>query len=199
MGALLDRWSRAKTEIKLYDTQLTKATETTIFKKIKTGSAPIITDSNSELFRTQTKNIFNAILQKLDIDGKEIESEQDAHKSPTKRSSKSKLELSNDSFEFIQENCTDGLFKKMNQNKSIVRLDGKDFEVNISAHRTPVIDLSSWKEVVVEGKIPSYIQKLSNYLLNLGYEILLVKNNQITIAIDGLQYSVRLTGKTKLF
>lgn len=198
MGALLDRWTRAKSEIKLYDAQLVKITETAIFKKINSGSAPVITDSKTELFKTQTKNIFDAIVQNLDVNGDEpkIEDIQGSHK---KRSVVSKDKLTGDAFEFLQENATNGLFKKLSTSKANIKIDNKDYEVNISSHRTSVVDLASWKEVIVEGKIPSFVQKISNYLLNLEYEILLIKNNQITIDINGSQYSIRFTGKSKLF
>ncbi len=199
MGVLLDRWTRAKSEIKLYDGQLVKITETAIFKKINSGSAPVITDSKSELFRSQTKNIFNAIIQNLDPNGTDLSELPESHKTPKKRSSNSKEKLATDSFDFIKENATDGLYKAINQNKVAAKIDNKDFEVSISAHRTPVVNLEAWKEVIVDGKIPSFIQKLSNYLLNLEYDILLIKNNQITILIDSSQYSVRFTGKTKIF
>ena len=99
----------------------------------------------------------------------------------------------------IKENVTDSLFKQVNTNKAAARLADKDYEVNISAHRTPVVDISSWTEIVVDGKIPEFVQKTSNYLLNLDYNILLIKNNQITFSIDGSQYSLRFTGKTRLF
>ena len=198
MGALLDRWSRAKSEIKLYDAQLVKITETAIFKKINSGSAPVVVDPKAELFKTQTKNIFNAIIQNLDVNGDEVQS-QDSHIGTQKRSAVSKDKLGNDSFEFIQENSTNGLFTRINANKANVKLDNKVYEVNISSHRTSVVDLASWKEVIVDGKIPVIIQKLSNYLLNLDYQILLIKNNQITINVNDAQYSIRFTGKTKLF
>jgi len=199
MGVLLDRWTRAKSEIKLYDGQLVKITETAIFKKINSGSAPIITDAKSELFRSQTKNIFNAIIQNLDPNGTDLSELPESHKSLKKRSINSKEKLATDSFDFIKENTTDGLYKGINQNKVAAKIDNKDFEISISAHRTPVVNIESWKEVIVDGKIPAFIQKLANYLLNLDYDILLIKNNQITILIDGSQYSVRLTGKTKIF
>ncbi len=199
MGVLLDRWTRAKSEIKLYDGQLVKITETAIFKKINSGSAPVITDAKSELFRSQTKNIFNAIIQNLDPNGTDLSELPESHKSLKKRSVNSKEKLATDSFDFIKENATDGLYKGINQNKFAAKIDNKDFEISISAHRTPVVNIESWKEVIVDGKIPTFIQKLANYLLNLDYDILLIKNNQITILIDGSQYSVRLTGKTKIF
>ncbi len=199
MGVLLDRWTRAKSEIKLYDGQLVKITETAIFKKINSGSAPVITDAKSELFRSQTKNIFNAIIQNLDPNGTDLSELPESHKSLKKRSVNSKEKLATDSFDFIKENATDGLYKGINQNKVAAKIDNKDFEISISAHRTPVVNIESWKEVIVDGKIPTFIQKLANYLLNLDYDILLIKNNQITILIDGSQYSVRLTGKTKIF
>jgi hypothetical protein len=199
MGALLDRWTRAKSEIKLYDGQLVKITETAVFKKINSGSAPLVLDIKSELFRPQTKNIFNAIIQNLDPNGTDLSELPESHKSLKKRSVNSKEKLATDSFDFTKENATDGLFKSVNQNKVAAKLDKKDFEVSISAHRTPVVNMESWKDIIVDGKIPSFIQSLANYLLNLDYDILLIKNNQITVLIDGSQYSVRLTGKAKIF
>ena len=199
MGKLLDRWTRAKSEIKLYDGQLARITETAVFKRMASGQAPVVADEKSQLFRTQSKNIFTAILDGLDVNGLSDTDIQDTHISPKKRSSKSKDRLANDAFDFIKESATDGLFKKINANKAAIRIDTKDFEVSLSTHRTPVVDMSSWKETIIEGKIPLIIQKTSNYLLNLEYSILLIKNNQITFDIDGSQYSIRFTGKTKLF
>jgi hypothetical protein len=199
MGALLDRWSRAKSEIKLYDGQLARITETAIFKRMASGQAAAIADEKAQVFRTQSKNIFTAIVENLDVNGMEPSGDTDDHKRPKKRSGMSKDSLARDSFDFIKENVTDSLFKQINANKAAARLAGKDYEVNISAHRTPVVDMSSWTEIVVDGKIPEFVQKTSNYLLNLDYNILLIKNNQITFSIDGSQYSLRFTGKTKLF
>ncbi len=199
MGALLDRWTRAKSEIKLYDGQLVKITETAIFKKINSGSAPVITDSSSELFKAQSKNIFNAIIDNLDPNGTDLSGSDSGHKPTKKRSANSKEKLSSDAFDFIKENSIDGLFKSINQNKVAAKIENKDFEINISTHRTPIVDLSKWKEIVVDGKIPSFIQKLSNYLLNLDYDILIIKNNQITIQIEDAQYSIKITGKKKIF
>lgn len=196
MGALLERWTRAKSEIRLYDEQLIKITETALFKKICSGSAPVSSDSKAELFRTQSKNIFSSLVQSLDVNGG---SSSEGHKSPKKRSAQSKEKFVDETFDFIRENSTDSLFKKISAAKSAVKIDNKDYEVAISAHRTPLVDLSQWQSVVVEGKIPLFIQNLSNYLLNLDYEILLIKNNQITVLIDQNQYSIRVTGKAKLF
>lgn len=199
MGALLDRWSRAKSEIKLYDGQLARITETAIFKRMASGQAPATMDEKAQIFRTQSKNIFTAIVDNLDVNGMEPSGDTDDHKHPKKHLGVSKDSLARDSFDFIKENVTDSLFKQVNTNKAAARLADKDYEINISAHRTPVVDISSWTEIVVDGKIPEFIQKTSNYLLNLDYDILLIKNNQITFSIDGSQYSLRFTGKTKLF
>lgn len=199
MGALLDKWTRAKSEIKLYDGQLARITETAIFKRMASGQAPVSLDEKAQLFRTQSKNIFNAILDGLDPNGASVIESETSHVSPKKRSAKSKERLASDTFEFIKDKATDGLFKQVNANKASIRIDKKDYEINLSSHRTPVVDMSSWKEVIIDGKIPDIVQKLSNYLLNLDYIILIIKNNQITFDIDGSQYSIRFTGKTKLF
>lgn len=196
MGALLEKWTRAKSEIKLYDEQLVKIAETALFKKMFNGSAPVSTDSKAELFRTQSKNIFNSLVQSLDVNGG---TSSEDHKSPKKRSAQSKDKFIDETFDFIRENATDSLFKKISSAKSATRLDNKDYEVSISCHRTPLVDLAAWQSVIIEGKIPQFVQNLSNYLVKLDYEILLIKNNQITVLIDQNQYSIRITGKSKLF
>jgi hypothetical protein len=199
MGQLLEKWTRAKSEIKLYDGQLARITETTVFKRMSSGQAPVIVDEKTQMFRTQSKNIFNAILDGLDVNGLPNVDTDTSHKSTAKRSGKSKERLASDAFEFIKENATDGLFKQINSNKSAICIDKKHYEVNLSSHRTPIVDISTWKEIVIEGKIPSFIQKTANYLLNLDYNILMVKANQIIFDIEGSQYSIRFTGKAKLF
>lgn len=199
MGALLEKWQRAKSETKFYDGQLLRIAETAIFKRMLSGQAAVAADEKAQLFRSQSKNIFNAILDGLDPNGTPVDAEQDSHKATKKRSEKSKERLANDAFSYIRENAIDGLYKQINANKAAVRLDKKDFEVALSAHRTPVVDMSSWTQTIVDGKIPESIQKLANYLLNLEYDVLMVKNNQIVFNVEGSQYSIRLTGKTKLF
>lgn len=199
MGALLEKWERAKTETKFYDGQLLRIAETAIFKRMASEQAAVSLDEKAQLFRSQSKNIFNALLDKLDPNGTEINAEESGHKGTKKRSGKSKEKLAGEAFFFMRENSTDGLFKQINPNKAAIKIDKKDFEVSLSAHRTPVVDMSSWSQIIIDGKIPDFVQKVSNYLLNLEYDILMVKNNQIVFNIEGAQYSIRFTGKTKLF
>lgn len=199
MGALLEKWQRAKSETKFYDGQLLRISETAIFKRMLSGQAPVAADEKAQLFRSQSKNIFSAVLDGLDPNGSPIVSEDSSHKSAKKRSEKSKERLTNDAFSFIRENATDGFFKQINANKAATRIDKKDFEVALSSHRTPVVDMSTWKQTIVDGKIPQFVQSLANYLLNLEYNILMVKNNQIVFDVEGAQCSIRITGKTKLF
>lgn len=199
MGALLDRWAGAKSEIKLYDGQLVKITETSTFKRMAGEQAPASTDEKTQLFRSQTRSIFEGILSKLDVNGLEISGQQDSHIGTKKRSGKNKDSLSKDTFEYLKEQTSSGHFKSITPTKLAIKIDKKDYEVSISAHRTNVVDILSWKGIVIEGKIPPYVQNLSNYMINLEYDILLIKSNQITFLIDGSQYSIRFTSKTKLF
>lgn len=57
MPSLLERWSKANEEIKIYDKQLQEVIPSETFQKILSGKAPSLTNPKLQLFKIQKQSV----------------------------------------------------------------------------------------------------------------------------------------------
>lgn len=80
-----------------------------------------------------------------------------------------------------------------NKHKGAIKTDKGFFEVSVVTHKKPVTDTVS-----IASNLLPYIEDLSEKIDSAGFNVILVKNNQVTVATEeGQQTSVKIVKKQK--